>query len=289
MRLRNYCFTLFDVSPQDLSSKIEQCQDIKYCIFQEELCPSTNRRHLQGYVEFAKPLRLSAVKTIIHRSVHLEPRRGSREEARNYCRKDDTRVSGPFEFGSFGQERGHRSDLDAVKQLLDSGATNEEIADQYFGQWCRYSKAFEKYRSLRLPTRDWKTTVTILWGVPGSGKTRYVYDKFPRESIFELARPNGSSVWWDGYEPIKHSIILLDDFYGWIPYAEMLRLMDRYPHRVPIKGGFTTFNPKEIYITSNVEWKSWYKFDENPHMVPEAFKRRIDHIIHFNLPLNDLL
>ena len=50
--------------------------------------------------------------------------------------------------------------------------------------------------------------------------------------------------WWDNYA--QEEIIILDEFYGWLPYCEMLRLLDRYPCQVETKGGSINFAPNKI-------------------------------------------
>lgn len=65
---------------------------INYCIFQKE--KGTNGTpHLQGYLEFTSKRRLGFCKGILPRA-HWEPRKGSREQARDYCSKNDTREEG---------------------------------------------------------------------------------------------------------------------------------------------------------------------------------------------------
>lgn len=277
MRCRNYIFTLFNVNPTTLLQKLENCAHLRYAIFQEEECPNTNRRHLQGYIEFTKAIRIPTIKHQFGRQIHLERRRGTRQEARDYCRKEETRVSGPYECGEWRTDQGKRNDLETIREKIKAGVSETEIADQHFGSWVRYRKSFTAYRELQFGRRDWKSSVTIYYGEPGVGKTRRVYDDHERASIYEVPRPNGGVVWWDGYQPHIHTTIILDDFYGWIPYTEMLRLMDRYPYRVPVKGGFTEFLAKNIYITSNVHWTQWYDFSKT-HFNEDAFKRRIDKI-----------
>lgn len=71
---------------------------IKYGIWQQERCPTTGRLHLQCYFEFKKPMRMRAVKGALgDATAHVEPRRGTREDAREYCRKEESRVDGPWE------------------------------------------------------------------------------------------------------------------------------------------------------------------------------------------------
>lgn len=55
-------------------------------IFGEEICPSTGREHLQGYIEFHKKERpTECVKTT---KIHWEKARGSREDNIKYCSKE---------------------------------------------------------------------------------------------------------------------------------------------------------------------------------------------------------
>lgn len=90
---------------------------------------------------------------------------------------------------------------------------------------------------------------------------------------------NGS-IWFDGYQ--GEDIVLIDDFYGWLPWTFLLKLLDRYPLRVQTKFGVVPFRSKIVYITSNVHPDKWYSYGEN--MVYEALRRRIDTITHFQLP-----
>lgn len=82
--------------------------------------------HLQGYVEFRKAMSLTAIKKIVGERAHVEERRGTRDEAREYCRKAG-RVEGPWEHGVWISGAGHRSDIETVLEALKEGKTEEEI------------------------------------------------------------------------------------------------------------------------------------------------------------------
>jgi len=58
---------------------------LKYAIGQIERSPSTGTLHIQAYTEWASSKRRSEVYKIFPAS--LEPRKGSRDDARDYCRK----------------------------------------------------------------------------------------------------------------------------------------------------------------------------------------------------------
>lgn len=71
--------------------------NIKYGIWQVEECPDTGKLHVQGYFEWRSPVRLAAAKRAIgDPQAHLEARRGSREQARDYCSKEESRRDGPW-------------------------------------------------------------------------------------------------------------------------------------------------------------------------------------------------
>lgn len=71
----------------------------------------------------------------------------------------------------------------------------------------------------------------------------------------------------------------MDDFYGWIKYDDLLKICDRYPYSVPIKGGYEIFVTKNIWITSNVPIDLLYKF---PGYDPAAIIRRCTLIEEIN-------
>lgn len=51
-------------------------------------------------------------------AMHLEPRQGTREQARSYCMKKDTQVDEPVEFGTWEVSPGKRLDLTEARALI---------------------------------------------------------------------------------------------------------------------------------------------------------------------------
>jgi hypothetical protein len=60
----------------------------------------------------------------------------------------------------------------------------------------------------------------------------------------------------------------------------MLKLLDRYPFRVPVKGGYVQWVPKIIYLTSNLDPTTWYQGANLKNQ--EAFLARISERKHFS-------
>nr|WQA30167.1 MAG: rep protein [Cressdnaviricota sp.] len=55
--------------------------------------------------------------------------------------------------------------------------------------------------------------------------------------------------WFEGYD--AHEDVIIDDFReGWCPFPTLLRLLDRYPYRIEVKGASRQFLAKRIFITS---------------------------------------
>jgi hypothetical protein len=107
----------------------------------------------------------------------------------------------------------------------------------------------------------------VYHGPPGTGKTRKALEE---NKEYYLLDNSGGPVWFDGYE--GEETLVIDDFYGWIKYNFILRLLDGHPCRLPIKGGFTYAGWTTVIITSNVHPDSWYKCDT------QAMHRRITSI-----------
>lgn len=83
-----------------------------------------------------------------------------------------------------------------------------------------------------------------LWGPTGSGKTRYAV-----EQCGEKYWISHDEKWFDGYDGQEY--VILDDVRaGSYMFNWLLRLLDRYPLQVPVKGGFVRWIPKVIYITA---------------------------------------
>lgn len=231
--------------------------------------------HIQGYVELAKRSRISSLKSLISGRAHFEISRGTAKQASDYCKKD-----GSFaESGVISCEtsrQGRRTDLEAVKEKLDNGICMADIADSHFEEWLKFNKAFNHYRLLRAPRREWVTEVIVYYGPTGTGKTRKVHEE---EKDLWVATDN-TLKWFDGYE--NHEAVLFDDFVSIknTKFGFLLQLLDRYGMHVPVKGGFVNWAPKRIYFTSNLPVEEW--FTGVTHQQFQALKRRITKSVQFH-------
>lgn len=263
-RSRNVMFTVFASQTEPLLLlDPEAWPGIRYCVYQRELCPTTNREHFQGYAEFDAPVRWPTVQSWPGmETAHLEARLKSQRHAIRYCTKEETRIEGPWTWGEAANQ-GARTDLAQVKRRLDEGASMAEIAQEHFSDFVRYERGFASYRRMVGLRRTWPTLFTIIVGPTRTGKTRRAW---------ELAGPEAYSknktAWWDGYDQQEN--VVWDEFYGsCCPFTELLQILDRYPYAVNQKGKTTEFVARHIYFTTNQEPEDWYDA-ERTHQGPWA-------------------
>lgn len=133
------------------------------------------------------------------------------------------------------EEQGSRHDLDVIEELLNSGATPEEIFEISF----RYRKYDKMIKSAYLDKRIKETPLVkdmwneYHWGRAGTGKT-YTYVKKMEEHPDEVylcndyANSGSSGGGFDFYVNNPAKIIVLDEFRGNIPYAQFLSILDVY-------------------------------------------------------------
>jgi len=255
-RVPDWCFTDFHHLEEKFYDDWYNTGGIQFLICQLEMCPETGTLHIQGYVIFDTRKRLSALKKIDAQR-RWSPRQAPlRQQAADYCRKEESRAGWSRTWGLFEElAPGKRSDLVQIKRKLDEGASIEDIMDDHFSDWCRYGRAFREYKRIKSIKRNFKSHVTVYWGPTGTGKsTRVLHETKGNVYIKE-----GCKDWWDDYDGTQD--VLIDEFYGGFRWTYLLNLLDRFPMRVETKGGYVNFAPKRIFITSNRHPSTWYSHE----------------------------
>lgn len=242
VRSRNWCFTIFDSTWNGQSVWDSNMGIIRYIGWAVERAPTTDKTHMQGWLQTINPKDFSVVQSMLGCGAHIEVCRGNEHQNQTYISKENN----PTTFGTFVSQ-GHRSDLEDVKKTIDLGGTMMDVAQNHFGDYVRYHTGFEKYKKLvqQKNTRDFRTVkVSIYAGSTGTGKTRSAME---HNDVFKIS---GSELqWWDGYEGEKRLVI--DEYDNQIPCTKLLGILDGYQYRLPIKGGFTYAAWNEVIITMN--------------------------------------
>lgn len=290
-RHRNYVFTYFTEgtwSPQDIwdqdkapsGKKAVVADALQFLAGQFEIS-STEARHFQGYAVFRNPQGLPGCRRILQTPhAHFETRIGSHTQALAYVSKEDTRMPGgePLILGDPpGEGQGSRADLLAVKQIIDDGGTVFDVADKHFGTFLRYERGLQSYANHCATPRTDPPKTYYFWGPTGCGKSSAAWFAFEGnvKKVFTVPLSSGQTVWFDGYIPGFHEVIILDDYFHTFTFTFLLQLLDRYPFQVPVKGAFRPFNTPVIILTSNIGLHEQY-----PNMpAVAALWRRFNHVI----------
>lgn len=269
MTASNWSFTLNNFNDSDEEFLSEW--NVSYIVYQKER-GANGTIHIQGYVQLLERKSLRQLKQHLPRG-HFEKSRGTGLQNKEYCTKLDTRVGDIYERGII-KSQGGRTDIKEIIQAIKENKSDIEIIDMDPVVFLKYYRGLDRIRHLYATKREWPMEVSVYWGASGSGKSRKALEEAGSSVYFVSKGDAGHPVWWDGYA--GEESIIIDDFYGWLPWSFMLRLLDRYPFAVQTKGGTTNFSSKKIFITSNVRPEEWYKNIPNNDVTP--LMRRINKI-----------
>lgn len=274
---RNWVWTLNNpqVDAATLLASLSDLPRFRYAIFSLEEGES-GTPHYQGYIEYNCVVRFNTVRANFSPHVpHIEPRRGTRDQARDYCRKPDGHVAGPYEAGVWA-EAGFRTDLESITtQLLQHRSLKQAALDNP-AEYVRYHRGLASLISVTSEEREEAPKVILYYGHTGKGKTRKAFAEHPI-----MYRKVPDTRWFDGYT--GQTCVLFDDFAGAaskFSLGYLLQLLDRYPVSVEIKGGYTALLATTIIITTNIHPRLWYNYT-NREMQYQALARRIHEVWYF--------
>ncbi len=281
---RKWCFTV-NADAIGFNARLEQVYTqhdnvINYICGQLERA-TTGQIHFQGYCQLKRTQRLSWMQNNVNLGAHYEPQRGTNIQARDYCHKEETQHDNFKEFGTFCEGQGKRTDLVSFRDAILSGSKKIDLLDTHLPEMARYPKFYSMVRALKRPTRTSDLIVRLNYGATGLGKSRFAYDNYS-EDLYVIPITS-STLWFDGYD--LQSTVLLDDFAGAASKVSLnytLRLLDRYPQQIPVKGAFTWWMPNLIIITTNIHPRNWYKWEGREGQY-KALLRRITEVWWYRL------
>lgn len=178
--------------------------------------------------------------------------RGTVQQAIDYCCKEETRdANAGFGFVELGQRpagpgQGSRTDLDAIGKRIREGESIKSIAENFPGDFIRYSRGIIAYKTFFSSPRSEKTQVVWLYGATGGGKSHAARLEAGPEAYWKNM---DSSKWWDGYDGTAN--VVLDDYRcNFSTFTFLLRLFDEYPLQLEVKNGTIEFNAPKIWVTA---------------------------------------
>lgn len=252
--LNNYTIEEKDV----LVSLVQTNPLVAFLSFGEEV-GENGTPHLQGHLELTARQRFPQVKAILGQRVHLEVRRGSFEQAQEYCEKDGA-------FSTFGERvskgSGKRTDLDLLAQEIRDGRSKRELAEEHGSSFIKYSKGIDNYYDLfavakyQVCNGPWKWAhnflydkSVILWGAAGIGKTEYAKYLLPNALFVSHMDDLG------GFNSHYDGIIFDDMSFIHLPRTAQIHILDVDNQRsihIRYKTATIPAHTKKIFLTNEI-------------------------------------
>lgn len=248
---RNWCFTLNNPTQEDVDRLTESLSSelsLRYAVWQRER-GERGTEHLQGYVEFKKVFRLAAVKRVLGSvRVHVEPRRGSRDQARDYCLKDESSLGGRVELGQFEQRRGQRLDIEAFRDAIVSGAGDGDLLREHTAAYFKYAGVLQRARVAIRGRVERAVSFIVCCGLTGSGKSHYAWNfAGDMEKVYCLF--SKKPLWFDGYH--NEPVLFIDEWEEEPGDEELKRICDKWPYMGPVKGGAICAQWTTVILATN--------------------------------------
>lgn len=291
-------FARFNKAIEEESEKFKKT--IQNVVWQLEKCPRTGKEHLQIFVAcftakdetvVRKLFNLNHVDDPQFQFVDARDKENPPAKIRNYCKKKETRISGPWEYGTWKSNLpGKRNDIhDAVKVLKEEG--KDALVEKYPEYMMRHPLGVEKLAELYADPEERKTIrpirVYVFMGESNVGKSKLAQTLVRKQgmtySILKRSALCGKKIWFDDYRGEK--VLIIDEFEGWIPRTYLNDILRGDPmmcQQKHVKGGIPA-KWEIVIITTNTEWYNWYPQQfENP-IYKDSMKNRLHHKMKIEL------
>jgi len=271
---RRVLFTLNN--PGDFRPVFDEAR-MAYMVWQVEK-GKEGTEHIQGYIRFKKMQRAKAVDTMLgNKHPHLEECRGNEQQCKDYCTKEDTRVSVGEEHGTFDPEagkQGRRSDLEAICTACKAGKPLREIAAENPSDWIRYHQGIESLHDMVAPKppTERPVEVMVLWGPTGMGKTHRILTNadLSRDGGIYTVKPGRDP--WGQYRGEK--TVFFDEFNWekWTVY-DMNQNLDKWICHLDCRYKDKYAEWTRVIICANSNPLTWWPNESQ--LVINAFRRRL--------------
>lgn len=245
-------------------------------------------RHTHLFIQSKNAISFDSLKSKFP-SAHIEKAQGTAQENRDYIRKEgkyensdkkETNLIETFEEEGILQEekQGRRNDLEDIFNMIKDGASELEIIEKH--PHYMNSSSYQKVRNLLLEedANKWRPVqVTYMYGETGTGKTSYLVGLLGSYSAFY--RVTDYTHPFDGYN--GQETILFDEYRSDIPLSSMLNYLDGHPCDLPCRYQNKKAMWKQVYIASNIPLNMQYDGQYIDPQTAQAFKRRINKVLHF--------
>ena len=134
------------VDDESVLERLGESDESTYLVFGYET-GAAGTHHLQGYVAFKTIKRINAAKQLIGARAHVEAKRGTHEQAANYCKKEGVYK----EYGELPKSAGVKGQFEYFIEWVlsyesDHGRapSEREVAQTYPSLYVRYGRQLQK-------------------------------------------------------------------------------------------------------------------------------------------------
>lgn len=276
LRAVRYCFT-----ENTMEEPAWDPLHMKYLVYQTETAPATGHLHIQGYVRFNERTRVKRAREILRiPKAHMEVCKGTEEQNRAYCTKEESRAPGPSgEYGTYERKQagqGTRTDLNALKEAAKApGATLSKLAESFGDEIIRYPAGVQLYYRLVQPPVDPIRPIRVvwMWGPTSQGKTYRAFQQHP--NLYTVTFPHP----WDSYQ--GEQVILMDEFNSanW-QITDLNRILDQYKYELSCRYQNKMARWNLVIICSNADPMTFYTEAHVDQRLLDAFRRRVTDVYH---------
>lgn len=283
----------------DRERVLELCKQLQpdYCCISEEVGES-GTPHIHVFLYRRSPMRFSSLKKKFE-TAHIDQAYGLCSENRDYVAKSgkwetsekaETSVPGSFaEFGDLPEETKASAKTkatmeDLLEEVKDGKSTARIITQNpaYAFRIKDIDAVRQTLLSEKFMVENREIEVAYIYGAPGTGKTRSIFEAHGAENICRVTNYRmGKGVSFDAYH--GQNVLVFEEFNSQIPIEEMLNYLDVYPIMLPARYSDRVACFTKVYLTSNVPLEDQYEDIQIVHPATwKAFLRRIHRVVYFD-------
>lgn len=271
---RAFCFTsyaytadTYDDWRETLRNKLNAARGYGYLVANPEICPTTGRFHIQGYVQTLRSeKKASTVQNLLgDKKCKMLKAAGDAASNRVYCTKQESRAPGLvyFEWGKMNELRGTSGGAPTTLQvvgrdIVDGKRSVFEISKEHPDVFMRHCNGMKALAAMHAPKRasGVKINLAVFCGVAGGGKSTESEkwcEQFGKPIFRKLKGKN-----WDGYA--GEETVLFEEFgsdEGWTA-TEFNALIQAGPHKVNARYIAHEMMATNFAFNSNEHPNEWF-------------------------------
>lgn len=271
-----------------IKKQLEQMKSVIYWCLSDEI-GQEGTYHTHIFIACSSAVRFSTVRNKFD-GAHFEMAKGTAQQNREYVfkegkwtndKKEDTNLKNTHEeFGECPLERqGQRNDIVDLYDMVKQGASDFDIIEEnpnFLLNIEKIDRARQIVREEQFKNTFRKLHVQYLYGKTGSGKTRFVMEKYGYSNVFRVTDYKHP---FDSYK--GQDIVIFEEFRSSFKIQELLNYLDGYPLELPCRYANKIACYTKVFLITNIPFEQQYETIQytNPETW-NALKRRI-HEVYF--------